>query len=411
MFLIDSCHRAGISVILDWVPAHFPKDEFGLADFNGGALYEAHGNDRKEQPQWGTRCFDYGRTEVQSFLVSSALFWLEKYHADGLRVDAVSSMLYLDYGREPGQWFPNAQGDNRNLDAIAFLQKLNKAVFEFYPGVIMVAEEASSYPMVTKPIQDGGLGFNFKWNMGWMNDMLEYVKIDPVHRKHKHDKVTFSFYYAFSENFILPISHDEVVHGKKSLIGKQPGDYWQQFAGLRAFLGYMFMHPGKKLNFMGTEFGQFIEWNEEDSLDWHLPEEFIAHEKMRNYVKALNRFYLANPALWEVDYSWDGFRWISADDKVQNIIIFTRIAGDGGKLIAVQNFAPVVRENYRFGVPDPGEYKEALNSDEERFGGSGVTNTQPIISEAIPFHGFPQSVCITIPPLATLVLRASPISG
>ncbi|MDR0819594.1 MAG: 1,4-alpha-glucan branching protein GlgB [Oscillospiraceae bacterium] len=406
MYLIDKCHQAGIGVLLDWVPSHFPKDEAGLVEFDGGDLYEAHGWDKKEQPQWGTRCFDYGRTEVQSFLVSSAIFWLDLFHADGLRVDAVSSMVYLSYGREPGEWFPNQYGDNKNLDGIAFLKKLNKTVFEYYPTAIMAAEESSAYPMVTKPIHEGGLGFNFKWNMGWMNDMLSYTATDPLYRKDKHDKVTFSFHYAFSENYILPISHDEVVHGKASLLNKMPGNYETKFAGLRAFLGYMFAHPGKKLNFMGTEFGQFIEWNEEDSLDWHLLE-YPYHRKIFDYVKALNHFYLETPALWEIDYSWDGFRWISADDRSQNIIIFIRIDKSGNKLIIAQNFAPVKRENYRFGVPDSGVYAEAFNSDLEEYGGGGVCNPLAIESEAIPLHGFDQSVSVTLPPLSTLILRQS----
>jgi 1,4-alpha-glucan branching enzyme len=412
MYLIDLCHRNDIGVILDWVPSHFPKDAFALASFDGEPLYECHGWDRIEQPQWGTRCFDYGRTEVQSFLISSAYFWLGYYHADGLRVDAVSSMLYLDYGRKEGEWQKNAYGDNKNLEAIAFIKKLNKAVFDAYPKALMIAEEASAYPMVTKPIHDGGLGFNYKWNMGWMNDMLEYTEIDPLYRKHKHSKITFSLFYAFSENFVLPISHDEVVHGKKSLLEKMPGDYRSKFAGYRAFLGYMFTHPGKKLNFMGTEFAQFIEWKDDDSLDWHLLD-YPAHKEAFTFTHDLNKFYLETPALWEQDYSWDGFNWISDNDSAQNIIIFTRTAlpkpDDAGQpgdtLIVVQNFAPVERGNYRFGVPDGGTYELVFNSDNEKYGGYGTEIITLTDSEDVAMHGHRQSLNVTIPPLSTTIYK------
>ena len=400
MRFIDLCHQSGIGVILDWVPAHFPKDAHGLYEFDGTPLYECQGDDRKEHPEWGTRCFDYGRTEVQSFLVSNAVFWLDIYHADGLRVDAVSSMLYLDYGRKPGQWFPNTQGNNKNLDAVSFLQKLNLAVFKYHPYTMMIAEESTAWPMVTKPPQDGGLGFNFKWNMGWMNDMLEYITIDPLFRKDVHNKLTFSFYYAFSENFILPISHDEVVHGKKSLLDKMPGNYEMKFAGLRAFLGYMMTHPGKKLTFMGTEFGQFKEWAYDDSLDWHLLE-YEQHKKMHNYVKALNKFYLDTPALWEIDYSWDGFSWISDSDSMQNIIVFTRTNEDGERIISLINFAPVKRDDYRIGVPEAGIYEEAFNSDAVEFGGEGNTNNN-LQTEEIDMHGFKQSLNLTVPPMSAI---------
>ena len=403
MRFIDLCHQAGIGVILDWVPAHFPKDAHGLYEFDGSPIYECIGDDRKDHPEWGTLCFDYGRTEVQSFLVSNAVFWHDMYHADGLRVDAVSSMLHLDYGRKPGQWFPNTQGNNKNLDAVAFLQKLNLAVFKYHPNTMMIAEESTAWPMVTKPVQDGGLGFNFKWNMGWMNDMLEYISIDPLFRKDVHDKLTFSFYYAFSEHFILPISHDEVVHGKKSLLDKMPGDYETKFAGLRAFLGYMMTHPGKKLTFMGTEFGQFKEWAYDDSLDWHLLE-YEQHKKIHDYMKALNKFYIETPSLWEIDYSWDGFSWISDNDNTQNIIVFTRTDEKGERIIILVNFAPVKRDNYRIGVPAAGVYEEIFNSDAVEFGGWGNLNGN-LQTEEIHMHGFKQSLNLTVPPLSTICFR------
>ena len=403
MRFVDLCHQSGIGVILDWVPAHFPKDEHGLIEYDGGPLYECHGMDRIENREWGTRCFDYGRTEVQSFLVSNALFWFDKYHADGLRVDAVSSMLYLDYGKKHGQWTPNTHGGNENLDAIAFLRKLNKAVFEVFPNVMMIAEESTAWPLVSKPIHDGGLGFNFKWNMGWMNDMLEYVEIDPLYRKHVHNKITFSFMYAFSENFILPLSHDEVVHGKKSLLNKMPGEYDMKFAGLRVFLGYMMMHPGKKLTFMGAEFGQFREWDTDSGLDWLLLD-YPMHSNLSRYVKELGAFYLATPALWEIDYSWEGFRWISENDRDQNIIAFTRTDKKGECIIALINFAPVTRYDYRIGVPEKGEYEEIFNSDLQEYGGWGNRNGNTSTQD-ISIHGFPQSISLTAPPLSTVCLR------
>jgi len=403
MRFIDLCHQNDIGVILDWVPSHFPKDQHGLIEYDGGYLYECHGMDKMENSQWGTRCFDYGRTEVQSFLVSNALYWLGKYHADGLRVDAVSSMLYLDYGRQAGEWTPNPDGGNENLDAIAFIRKLNTAVFREFPNAMMIAEESTAWPLVTMPIHEGGLGFNFKWNMGWMNDMLEYVEVDPLFRKDVHDKITFSLFYAFSENYVLPLSHDEVVHGKKSLLDKMPGEYNEKFAGLRAFLGYMMTHPGKKLIFMGAEFGQFREWDVYSGLDWLLLD-YPMHNNLKNYTKALGAFYLATPALWEIDFSWEGFRWVSDSDREQNIIVFTRTDKSENNLVAVLNFAPITRHGYRIGVPDEGVYTEIFNSDLPEFGGWGHVN-EDITSENIAMHGFDQSISLTVPPLSVLCLR------
>ncbi len=404
MYFIDKCHQAGIGVIMDWVPSHFPKDEFGLYKFDGTNCYEDQNPRRAEHEEWGTMVFDFGRPEVQCFLISSALFWLSQYHIDGLRCDAVASMLYLDYNRKDGEWEPNTNGGRENLEAIDLLRKVNTAVFKRHPGTLMVAEESTAWPLVSAPVHNGGLGFNFKWNMGWMNDVLEYMQTDPLFRAGSHRKLTFSFFYAFSENFILPISHDEVVHGKHSLIGKMPGSYEAQFAGMRVFLGYMMSHPGKKLLFMGQEFGQFAEWSEARQLDWMLLD-YETHRNLHEWAKALNHFYLATPALWERDYSWEGFEWIVPDDAGQNIIVFQRRAADGSTYVIACNFAPVLRTDYKFGVPLAGSYKEVLSSDEARFGGESTTNGT-LRSRAGEMHGLPQHISATLPPLSAVFFRA-----
>lgn len=404
MSFINGLHKAGFGVILDWVPAHFPKDEFGLYKFDGTNCYEDQNPRRAEHKEWGTMVFDYGRPEVQCFLISSAMFWIEKYHLDGLRVDAVASMLYLDYNRKPGEWEPNTLGGRENLEAKNLIQKLNSAIFERNPGSIMVAEESTSWPLVSAPVSSGGLGFNFKWNMGWMNDMLDYMQLDPLFRGGSHQKLTFSFFYAFSENFILPISHDEVVHGKKSLIEKMPGEYQEKFAEMRVFLGYMMAHPGKKLLFMGQEFGQFIEWDENRELDWFLLD-YESHRQLQHWNKTVNHFYLKNPALWQKDFSWDGFEWVVSDDKDQNIIVFIRKGADDEALVICCNFAPVLRESYSFGVPRSGSYKEVLNSDEAQFGGSGEHKNTSVKSQEGSMHGFEHNVSVTLPPLSTIVFK------
>ncbi len=409
MYLIDLCHQNDIGVLLDWVPAHFPTDAHSLARFDGTALYEHEDPRQGSHPEWGTLVFNYGRKEVSNFLIANALFWFDKYHIDGLRVDAVASMLYLDYSRKEGEWVPNCYGGRENIDAVEFLRHLNSIIYDHYPNVMIIAEESTSFFGVSKPADVGGLGFGFKWNMGWMNDTLSYISKDPLYRKYHHNALTFSLYYAFSENFILPISHDEVVHGKGSLLAKMPGDLWQQFANLRLFLLMQWCHPGKKLLFMGSEFGQWSEWYCKTSLEWHLPEHNALHKQLQDYVQALNHTYLDNPSLWQVDFSYDGFKWLDFNDVDNSVISFARFGFDHGEhLVCVFNFTPQVISNYKMGVPAGGSYEEIFNSDSQTFGGSNVSNSEQLDTIHEPFGFAPYHVKVTLPPLGGIVLKPLP---
>ena len=404
-YMIDMFHQAGISVIMDWVPAHFPKDGHGLVEFDGTHLYE-HADPRKgEHTDWGTKIYNYGRTEVCNFLCASALYWLKEYHIDGLRVDAVASMLYLDYSRKNGEWIPNIYGGNENLEAISFLRKMNELAYGQVKGAVTVAEESTAWPMVSRPTSMGGLGFGYKWNMGWMNDTLKYISHDPVHRKYHHGMLTFGLLYAFNENFILPISHDEVVHGKGSMLSKMPGDEWQKFANLRAYYGFMFTHPGKKLLFMGCEFGQDWEWNAEESLRWHLLE-YPMYKGMQNCVRDLNLMYKGNPAFYEEDFDYRGFEWIDHSNADDSVIAYIRKAHDPRNyMVVISNFTPVVRHDYRIGVNELCQYQEIFNSDDKNYWGSGVKNEGIIQAETQDWNCKPYSIKLTLPPLSTIVLK------
>ena len=405
MYLIDCLHQHGIGVILDWVPSHFPNDEYGLAYFDGTYLYEHAEPKKRFHPEWNSYIFNHGRYEVRAFLISSALFWLENYHIDGLRVDAVASMLYLDYGRKEGEWVPNEYGGRENLDAICFLQKFNEIVYKNHPDIQTIAEESTAWPMVTRPTYVGGLGFGMKWNMGWMHDTLEYFSKEPIYRKYHHNQLTFSIWYAFSENFLLPLSHDEVVHGKGSLLSKMAGDDWQKFANLRLLFGYMYTHPGKKLLFMGGEFGQWQEWYHEESLHWHLLE-YPHHQGIQKWIRDLNHFYRNEPALYELDFQPEGFEWIDFSNWEESIIIFVRRDKSTKDIILVVcNFTPVPRYNYRVGVPEGGFWKEALNSDAQVYGGSGHGNLGGAEAAPIPWHGKNYSLSLTLPPLGVLIFK------
>jgi 1,4-alpha-glucan branching enzyme len=404
-YFVDHCHQNGIGVIVDWVPAHFPRDAHGLARFDGSALYEHEDPRKGEHKDWGTLIFNYGRGEVRNFLICSGLFWLDKYHIDGLRVDAVASMLYLDYSREAGEWVPNVYGGNENLEAIDFLKKFNELTHQNHPGAVTIAEESTAYTGVSRPTYLGGLGFTFKWNMGWMNDTLRYIEKDPIHRKYHHNDLTFGLIYAFTENFILVVSHDEVVHGKRALAAKMPGDHWQKLANLRAYLGFMFTQPGKKLLFMGADIAQWDEWSEARSLDWHLLQ-WEPHQKLQRYVADLNRLYRSEPALYQVDHSHEGFEWIDFHDWERSVIAYLRKARDPSDyMVVVCNFTPVPREGYRVGVPEHCHYVELFNSDAEIYWGSNMGNRGGFLSDPIPWQGRPCSLNLTLPPLAVCVFK------
>lgn len=405
MYLVDKCHQNNIGVILDWVPAHFPKDEHGLARFDGTALYEHSDPRMGEHPDWGTLIFNYGRCEVKNFLIANALFWIEKFHIDGLRVDAVASMIYLDYSKKEGQWLPNKFGGNENLDAIEFMKHMNSVICGKYPEILMIAEESTAWPGVSRPVEQNGLGFNLKWNMGWMNDFLTYMQKDPIHRKFHHNNLTFSMIYAYTENFILVLSHDEVVHGKGSLISKMPGDLWQKFANLRVAFGFMIGHPGKKLSFMGNEFAQFDEWNENKSLDWHLLN-FESHEKFQTYIKDLNEIYCNEKTLSYDDFTNNGFEWIDCNDSDRSVVSFMRKGKNPNDIIIfVCNFTPVPLLTHRIGVPFPGIYKEILNSDDLKYGGGGIVNSNIIQSEKIEWNWRQNSIGLKIPPLGVSIIK------
>jgi 1,4-alpha-glucan branching enzyme len=405
MHFVDRCHQEGIGVILDWTPAHFPRDAHGLGSFDGTHLYE-HADPRLgEHPDWGTLVFNYGRTEVQNFLLANALFWLDKYHVDGLRVDAVASMLYLDYSRKPGEWVPNEYGGRENLAAIAFLKRLNEVIHGRHTGVLTIAEESTAWPAVSRPTYLGGLGFSLKWNMGWMNDTLTYLGLDPIYRKYHQNQLTFSMLYAFTENFVLPLSHDEVVHGKRSLLHKMPGDMWQQFANLRLLYGYHYAHPGKKLLFMGGEFGQRAEWSHDASLEWRMLE-YESHRGLRQLVTDLNRLYATEPALYQVDFDWHGFEWLDCNDAEASVLSFVRRAKNPEDfIVVVANFTPVVRENYRVGVPRAGFYREILNTDAQTYGGTNVGNLGGVPAERVPWLGRSHSLNLRLPPLALVFFK------